>query len=463
MAGWTLYDINGVVRGHANSGDLTYNGRLCGKVPSECNDFIQDGWEIELDPFEIAMDVKKSSNFVSCNRESLVMWFEHGEGSFQVMTPKLDLNCQIKNVDDCKRIIEKSDSVMNSNTRSYTFNIVETFSTNNYTDNGHPCVLIDPTIGSGCKYLNNHTYNNMHKISYYLSGATSGVTMGQGYYPDNEVFTGLTQLKEIYFPHTTSQSKEHVVTRIGHSAFKNMASLTGVTLGSVVNVGPEAFRGCTNLTTVDFGYKHCNHHPLKYIDTKAFSDCTSLVKIDLSNDMPPNGVDRIGDAAFSGCTSLTTVLLPTNNTYTTISVMVFDACSQLSTITIPSGIMNIKEHAFRGCTNLESVIINGLKKQNSQVHATSFENCPSIANVTISEDTDLTRANGCFFSGNNMGGGQIRPNLDVRILGTNVNQTLDGAFDSGDTITFTLNENETVDRYREKYPTSTYPNWTFTT
>ena len=62
---------------------------------------------------------------------------------------------------------------------------------------------------------------------------------------------------------------------------------------------------------------------------------------------------RIGDDAFWGCSSLTSVTIP--NSVTSIGECAFFGCSGLTSVTIGSGVESIGESAFRDCPELLDV------------------------------------------------------------------------------------------------------------
>lgn len=75
--------------------------------------------------------------------------------------------------------------------------------------------------------------------------------------------------------------------------------------------------------------------------TSAFSGCTSLAAVTLGE-----GVS-VAEHSFGNCTSLTTVVLPSD--MTAIPTGLFSDCTALKTITWPSALQSIGNSAFYGC------------------------------------------------------------------------------------------------------------------
>ena len=77
------------------------------------------------------------------------------------------------------------------------------------------------------------------------------------------------------------------------------------------------------------------------------SDNTVLTSVTLNN------VTSIGGGAFSGCTSLSGVNIP--STVTEIGDSAFSGCTSLTSVDIPSSVTDIADRVFAGCSNLSTV------------------------------------------------------------------------------------------------------------
>lgn len=112
----------------------------------------------------------------------------------------------------------------------------------------------------------------------------------------------------------------------------------------IVTIGNSAFFGCDSLTSVTLP------DSLTAIDDYAFSYCSSLTAVTL-----PDSLTAIGDSAFYLCDSLNSVILP--NSLTTIGNCAFSWCDSLTTLALPNNLITIDDFAFYGCSSLTSVTL----------------------------------------------------------------------------------------------------------
>ena len=186
--------------------------------------------------------------------------------------------------------------------------------------------------------------------------------------PDSVTSIGVLALKGC--TSLTSITIPDSVTEIGSGAFEDCVNLTNIAIpNSVTSIDDRTFYGCTSLTSIAIPDN------VTYISYFAFSGCASLTSINVATGNQnyvsvngvlcnedkttiicypagkkdksykiPDGVKSIGDYAFSGCASLTSITIP--NSVTVIGRYAFDDCTSLTSITIPSSVTEIGESAF---------------------------------------------------------------------------------------------------------------------
>jgi hypothetical protein len=114
---------------------------------------------------------------------------------------------------------------------------------------------------------------------------------------------------------------------------------------NVTAIGVDAFSNCTALTSVTMP------STVTTIGNFAFKGCAGLTSISI-----PNTVKFIGSSAFEKCTGLTSVILL--NSVTSIGNYVFALCERLRSVTISSSLTSIGDYAFYSCTGLTSITVN---------------------------------------------------------------------------------------------------------
>jgi len=111
---------------------------------------------------------------------------------------------------------------------------------------------------------------------------------------------------------------------------------------------------------------------LRQIRESAFSGCSSLQSINI-----PSTVTKIGESAFFNCKGLKEVVL--NEGLREIGRSAFHNC-KLQRILIPSTVTEISYSAFRGCANLRDVVLNnGLK----EIGSNAFDRCSSLQSISL--------------------------------------------------------------------------------
>ena len=146
-------------------------------------------------------------------------------------------------------------------------------------------------------------------------------------------------------------------------------------------IGNSAFWGCESLSSINIP------NSVTYIGNDAFGCCESLTNINI-----PNSVTNIGDRAFRGCNSLTSINIPNSVTY--IGNSAFGECESLTNINIPNSVTNIGDWAFERCESLTNINIPN-SVTNIGNHA--FWGCKSLTKIII--PSSVVNMNGNPFSG----------------------------------------------------------------
>ncbi len=225
--------------------------------------------------------------------------------------------------------------------------------------------------------------------------------IGVGAFSDCEKLTtitipgGVTQIEEGAFEGCSSLNGITIpssVTTIGKSAFAECAALTSITIpSSVTSIGEAVFYDCYALTSIvveagNTAYDSRNN--CNAIIDKA----TNTVIAACSNTIVPNDVIAIGNWAFSGARTMTSLTLPAG--ITSIGYGAFNGCLTLQNINIPSAVNSLDEGAFNSCEALRSITIpDGI----TNIYYYTFDNCKALTEIVIPASvTSIQSAfNGC--------------------------------------------------------------------
>ena len=204
------------------------------------------------------------------------------------------------------------------------------------------------------------------------------------------------------------------VTELASSLFMGSKKITNLLIPEgVEKIGEGCFLSCPNLREV--------HLPksLKQVKSEAFSQCKKLKKVYYDGDLSswlnidfdydsnpcsnlaslyfkdqlvteitvPENIKRIKDYAFSGATSITSIVL---TSVTSIGEEAFSSCRGLKTLSLPECLIEIGENAFSYCTLLPSLAI---PSQVKVIPSNAFGCCFSLTNVILGENVETIEDN----------------------------------------------------------------------
>lgn len=197
-------------------------------------------------------------------------------------------------------------------------------------------------------------------------------------------------------------------TQIAEGAFEDNENIEIVIIPkSITTIDKRAFENCVNLKAICFvqlGEQDIPDSSLTLINEAAFTGCTSLQVVDLSNCklitvarsafadcaklkevVNMAAIGTAYDGAFAGCTALESADISRLHV---AGISLFDGCTSLSSV-ITSDYTAIGAYMFRGCTSLEEVALNS-----AVIGAGAFSGCGNLKKVTYSYSGEAVRTIG---------------------------------------------------------------------
>ncbi|MBP5770067.1 MAG: leucine-rich repeat protein, partial [Bacteroidaceae bacterium] len=162
---------------------------------------------------------------------------------------------------------------------------------------------------------------------------------------EEEAFYGCSGLTSVTFPNS--------LTTISKLAFGRCSGLTHIHIpSSVTSIRGTSFIGCSSLSSITVAANNTVY------DSR--NDCNAIIETETNtlitgcqNTIILSSVTSIGENAFRGCSDLTSINIP--ESVTSIGNLAFDGCSNLTSIIIPGSVTTIRKEAFDGCSSLTSV------------------------------------------------------------------------------------------------------------
>lgn len=202
-------------------------------------------------------------------------------------------------------------------------------------------------------------------------------------------FEGCTSLRSVTWSATGSAS-------IGISAFEGCTTLSTFAIPDrATTINDRAFYGCTSLAAVSIpdsvttvgdqafaasGLTEVTVPGCRSMGDGVFESCRSLGSVTIADD-----VAMIPEGIFSGCSSLDEIVFGEDPSLRTIEAQAF-AGTAFTAFTIPEGVTTVDATAFSGCTALQTV---GIPSTLRDMGERPFEGCSSLTSFTVSADSSV--------------------------------------------------------------------------
>jgi len=267
---------------------------------------------------------------------------------------------------------------------------ITTIDNNAFNNTGLTSITLPNTVST----VNSSAFKNCNKlVSVTLSSHTSFTTLS------SNLFFACAALTSITIPSN--------ITTIDTGVFEYCFALPSISIpNSVTSIGTLAFTNCNSLATVTLS----SHASFTTMSNSIFKHTVALTSITIPSNITtiendafynsgltsitlPNTVETCNGNVFARCISLATVTLSSHASFTNITSFIFKDCTALTSITIPSNITTIKNDAFYN-SGLTSITIPNTV---STVNYGAFQDCSSLATVTLSSHASFTTISNSIF------------------------------------------------------------------
>ncbi|MBQ3664727.1 MAG: leucine-rich repeat protein [Lachnospiraceae bacterium] len=206
----------------------------------------------------------------------------------------------------------------------------------------------------------------------------------------------IAKVKSVVF----NEGNSYHITRIGNNAFRGCTNLTSVSISDSIiqSIGRDAFNGCTKIKEINLP------SAISSVDANAFRGTSNSLKLRVAS---ANGsaakavtaansqnvfyVGKDSDFALRCDNDGTVTLVRYTGTSTTVTLPsyvnvigsnAFRENTALTKITIPASVRSMESSVFRGCTGLTTVLFSGTSTL-GRIPDYAFEGCSSLSNIAI--------------------------------------------------------------------------------